>query len=460
MNLVFPEEFKERLSGQGYICKDSLLSALSDDSPVSVRLNPAKWVIAPASGEKVPWCNTGYYLPVRPLFTLDPLFHAGCYYVQEASSMFLEVVFKAVGGEGKGLRILDMCASPGGKSTHLASLAGTGSILISNETVRSRLGALVENTIRWGASNTLISNNDPGDFGRLPGYFDIILVDAPCSGEGMFRKQEVRSQWSTAGCDLCSDRQRRILKSAWECLKPGGKLIYSTCTFNPAENEDNVLWLTESYGAITVSVDITQYEGIQEVGKEGCMGYGFHPGKIRGEGFFIAAVMKPLNEEVVESSRGWSASRQTGRGMPPEISELLISHDGSLVIWGDRCFHLPGHGDEMSMLQKNLNLIRNGTETCSIKRNGIIPSHELSVSELLRGEAFPAIELSWSDAIRYLRKDTLPVRDEMPAGWFIVTFSGVRLGFMNNIGSRLNNYFPASSRIRMDAAGTEVRVLI
>ena len=335
----------------------------------------------------------------------------------------------------------------------------SGSILISNETVRSRLGALVENTIRWGASNTLISNNDPGDFARLPGYFDIILVDAPCSGEGMFRKQEVRSQWSTASCDLCSDRQRRILKSAWECLKPGGKLIYSTCTFNPAENEDNVRWLTETHDAVTVEVDIAQYEGIQEVGKEGYVGYGFHPGKIRGEGFFIAALMKPLNDEALESRRGWSVSRHTGRGIPSGISELLIRHDGSLVIWGDRCFHLPSNGDEMAMLLKNLNLIRKGTEICSIKRNDIIPSHELSVSELLKGEAFPAIELSWSDAIKYLRRDTLPVKSEMTHGWCLVTYSGVRLGFINNIGTRLNNYYPASYRIRMDAAGTEVRVL-
>ncbi|MFO7574613.1 MAG: rRNA cytosine-C5-methyltransferase [Bacteroidales bacterium] len=459
MNRVFPEEFAERVTSQEYINRDSLLAALSDDSPVSIRLNTAKWSSAPRSAQRVPWCDTGYYLPERPLFTLDPLFHAGCYYVQEASSMFLEVVFKSVGGDGEGLRILDMCASPGGKSTHLALLAGPGSILISNETVRSRLGALVENTIRWGASNTLISNNDPGDFERLPGYFDIILVDAPCSGEGMFRKQEVRSMWSTAGCDLCSDRQRRILKSAWECLRPGGKLIYSTCTFNPVENEDNVRWLTETHGAVTVSIDITQYEGIQEIGGRGWMGYGFHPGKIKGEGFFIAAVMKPLNEEEVESRRGWSVSRQTGRGVPSGISELLIRHNGSLILWGDRCFHLPGHGDEMSMLQKNLNLIRKGTEICSIKRNGIIPSHELSVSELLRGEAFPVIELSWSEAIRYLRRDSLPVKSEMAHGWCLVTYSGVRLGFVNNIGTRLNNYYPASYRIRMDAGRTEVRVL-
>lgn len=456
----FPEEFRTRVVTQEYIESDSLLTALSDTPPVSIRVNRTKWQGDPPESERVPWCGTGYYTGRRPVFTLDPLFHAGCYYVQEASSMFLEVVFKAVGGDGEGLRILDMCASPGGKSTHLASLAGSGSIIISNETVRSRLGALVENTIRWGASNTLISNNDPGDFARLPDYFDIILVDAPCSGEGMFRKQEVRSLWSTAGCDLCSDRQRRILKSAWECLKPGGTLIYSTCTFNPAENEENVRWLTESYGAVSVNVDVTQYEGIQEVGERGWMGYGFHPGKIRGEGFFIAAVMKPSNDEAVEGRRGWPVSRQTGRGIPSGISELLVKHDGSLILWGDRCFHLPGNGDEIAMLLKKLNLIRKGTEICSIKGNSIIPSHELSVSGLLRGEAFPVIELSWPDAIRYLRKDSLPVKGEMARGWCLVTYSGVRLGFVNNIGTRLNNYYPASSRIRMDAAGTEVRVLI
>jgi 16S rRNA C967 or C1407 C5-methylase (RsmB/RsmF family)/NOL1/NOP2/fmu family ribosome biogenesis protein len=461
MENLFPVEFVRRIKDQVYIDPVSLLHALSSPSPVSVRVNPAKWKTnLPESLERVPWCETGYYIGKRPVFTLDPLLHAGCYYVQEASSMFLEVVLRCIGADRSGLRILDMSASPGGKTTHLSSLSGPDSIVIANEPVRSRIGALVENTIRWGVPKTIISNNDPDDFSRLPSYFDIVLVDAPCSGEGMFRKSDVRKLWSTSGCDMCSDRQKRILKAAWQCLKPGGYLIYSTCTFNPDENESNVKWLIDNHDAGIVRIDTSRYEGVTEIGNNDFMGCGLHPGRIRGEGFFIAAVQKFEGNGAPDTVKRSVKPAKPVKGVPDRVTEMIGQAVGSVHLSGDYCYYLPGPYDEIALLREKLNLVKIGTEICHIKRESIIPSHDFSMSSVMKEGVFPAVEISWSDAIRYLRKDTIPVRDEMPKGWFLVTFSGVRLGFMNNIGSRLNNYFPASSRIRMDAAGTEVRVLI
>lgn len=456
----FPEEFITRLSGQKSVNTDSLLEALASDSPVSIRVNPAKWTGIPDKGEKIPWCNTGYWLPERPVFTLDPLYHAGCYYVQEASSMFLEVLFRAVGGDKGGLRILDMCASPGGKTTHISSLAGPGSIVIANESVRTRIGALVENTIRWGAPNTVVSNNDPDDFGELSSYFDIAIVDAPCSGEGMFRRSDVRTQWSGSGCELCADRQKRILRAAWQSLKPGGYLLYSTCTFNPAENELNIKWLTGNHDARIVRIDTSEYTGVTEVGSDGFAGYAFYPDKIRGEGFFIAAVQKM---EVSESLGVERWSPKPGRikdTIPSRVRNLIVEEGGCLQKFDDLYYYTPVTSGEMAMLEERLRLIRKGTEVCRLKRERIIPSHDLSMSLIFKEGFFPKAELSYNDAIRYLRKDSIAVSSKMPEGWFLVTFSGVRLGFMNNIGNRLNNYYPPAFRIRMDAKGGGSNVLV
>ncbi|MBE0677102.1 MAG: rRNA cytosine-C5-methyltransferase [Bacteroidales bacterium] len=465
MTDFFPKDFTERVAGQEYIDESSLFAALTDPSPVSIRLNPAKWGRAPLSGERVPWCDTGFYLPRRPVFTLDPLLHAGCYYVQEASSMFLEVVFRQLCGEGNGLRILDMSASPGGKTTHLASLAGPDSILIANEPVRSRLGALLENTTRWGKPNTIVSNSDPDDFIRLPDFFDIILVDAPCSGEGMFRKTDVRELWSVSNCDICSDRQKRILRAAWQTLKPGGSLIYSTCTFNPDENEANIRWLIESYGAGVVRVDKSRFEGVKELGDTEILGYGFHPGNIRGEGFFISAVTKPETTEVKEYvmvpyARAPGKHSLQGKAIPQKIADMVTLSGGYLHQSGDSFYHYPVSADEMALIGGKLNLVKRGTEICRLKRDSIIPSHELCMSAIMTANTFPEVDVSYNDAIRFLRKDNLVLKEGIPAGWCVLTYAGVRLGFVNNIGSRLNNYFPANSRIRMDAATDEVRVLI
>jgi len=246
---MFPEEFIKRISTQKYLDADGLLGALREESPVSIRINKLKWDSEPENAEAVPWCSSAYYLASRPSFTLDPLYHAGCYYPQEASGMFIEQVIKQLVDTSGYLKVLDLCGAPGGKSAHISSLIGRESLLVSNEVIRQRSAILAENITRWGVSNTVVTRNDPSVFSRLPGFFDLILVDAPCSGEGMFRDRIAVDEWSPGNTLLCAERQRRILADVWPALKTGGILIYSTCTFNPGENEENVLWLTGTRGS-------------------------------------------------------------------------------------------------------------------------------------------------------------------------------------------------------------------
>ena len=222
---------------------DRLEAALNADVPVSIRINSMKGTPAPKAGAPVAWCESGFYLPERLSFTFDPLFHAGAYYVQEASSMFLEQAIKAYVKEP--VRCLDLCAAPGGKSTHLASLLPDGSLLVSNEVIRSRSYVLAENIAKWGRPDTIVINNDPEEIGEaLPHLFDVIVTDVPCSGEGMFRKDtDSTGEWSVDNVRLCASRGRRIIHDIWNALKPGGILIYSTCTYNTEEDEENIHYI-------------------------------------------------------------------------------------------------------------------------------------------------------------------------------------------------------------------------
>ncbi len=225
MPIPFPQAFTERLHLTAGADTPVLLDALQGTPPVSVRWNPYK-TQSPAQGTPVAWCRYGRYLPLRPSFTTDPLFHAGAYYVQEASSMFVEHLLRSA-AEPDGARILDLCAAPGGKATLYATLAGGEGIVVANEVIRNRALTLADNIRKWGIGNTVVTNNDPAHFAGLSEWFDIVAVDAPCSGEGMFRKHpEAREEWSEANVQLCAGRQRRILSDAWEALRPGGLLIY------------------------------------------------------------------------------------------------------------------------------------------------------------------------------------------------------------------------------------------
>ena len=283
--------------------KNFLNAHQNEPSPVSIRLNPFKKSdLKP--GERVPWCDNGFYLDIRPSFTFDPLFHAGCYYVQEASSMFIDTILRHIRPDKtEPVKILDLCAAPGGKSTLISAAIEKNDLLVSNEIIKTRVPVLCDNLNRWGMANNIVTNNDPRDFSRLKGFFDIILVDAPCSGSGMFRKDHAAmNEWSEAKVNLCHQRQERILADVYPALTEDGYLIYSTCSYSHQENEDILDWLCESFNMESVRIPIKEEWGIVETQstQKKAWGYRFYPGQVKGEGLFAACLQKkeiatPLN---------------------------------------------------------------------------------------------------------------------------------------------------------------------
>jgi 16S rRNA C967 or C1407 C5-methylase (RsmB/RsmF family)/NOL1/NOP2/fmu family ribosome biogenesis protein len=446
---MLPAAFLNRVASQKYIDTKLLLKALEEPSPVSIRINRSKWSKTPVNSEEVPWCDSGYYLKQRPSYTLDPLFHAGCYYPQEASSMFLESAIRQVAGPLENIKVLDLCGAPGGKSTHLSSLIGPGSLLISNEVIRARASVLAETLSKWGSSNVIVTQNDPAAFGKLSGYFDIILVDAPCSGEGMFRTEIARNEWSADNALHCSERQKRILADIWPSLKENGILIYSTCTFNPGENEENIKWLTSRQAAECLSLDISAFEGITEIGYQGIHGYSFYPGKLRGEGFFISVIRKKSHQENIHFKASGKTELRPGRNDLATVEKFTHFPKDRIMKWGDELSALPCDMDNYVQLFHNLKIVKGGTKLFVIKQNDYLPSHELGLSDKFRKGAFNTSEIGLKEALAYLRRDSFSLSGSSK-GWNTITYKEVTLGFANNIGNRVNNYYPVEWRIRME----------
>lgn len=452
--MAFPEEFIKRIQSQFGSETYLFLKALEEPAPVSIRVNRAKWDGFPVNSEPVPWCSQGYYLEKRPSFTLDPLFHSGCYYPQEASSMFLE---QAVGQSyimPNNIRVLDLCGAPGGKSIHLSDIIGPESLLVSNEVIKSRSAVLSETITKWGSGNVIVTNSDPMAFGRLEGYFDIIVVDAPCSGEGMFRNRTAVKEWSEMNTALCAERQKRILMDIWPALKQDGLLVYSTCTFNPGENEENIRWLLGKKEGDCVRLDISGFRGVKEIDFEGIYGYGFYPDRIKGEGFFISAIRKKGRQEKIQVKSQKNNSSSPDKRDIRTAEKWSFSNRDRLLKWGDEVFAIPCDMNDYMLLFRNLRLVRPGTKLFRLKKDDYLPSHDLALSAMLRNEAFPRAELSYPEAISYLRKENFP-NHEFQRGWNLVTYRGVNLGFINNIGSRFNNYYPLEWRIKMTPKGNE-----
>lgn len=423
--------------------------ALRQDSPVSIRVNPGKGVLPKQPYTAVPWSQYGYYLPQRPSFTFDPLFHAGAYYVQEASSMFIEQVFEQYTA-GKDIKVLDLCAAPGGKSTHIASLVTTDSLLVSNEVIRSRAKVLSENITKAGYPNVVVSNNDPSDFKRIPAFFDAILVDAPCSGEGMFRKDpQALQEWSPANVQLCAERQRRIIADVWDSLKPGGLLIYSTCTYNRCENEDNLLWIKKELGAKDLAVDVKPEWGISPSYDAGINAYHFFPHRLRGEGFFVAVLRKDDDSFKGKGNNSLkNKNKQKANSLPQEWKNHIASPaDYVFFDKGTSWFAFPQkqYEDFISLLPP-LKLISAGIYIGEVKGKDFVPQHSLAMSGSLNKDAFVHHDVDWDTAIRYLRCESLNFTD-LPKGFVLLTYKKQPLGFIKNIGNRANNLYPNEWRI-------------
>jgi 16S rRNA C967 or C1407 C5-methylase (RsmB/RsmF family)/NOL1/NOP2/fmu family ribosome biogenesis protein len=446
---MFPEAFITRISLQKYIDAEALLQALAEPSPVSIRINRSKWLNEPSDSVAVPWSESGYYLRSRPSFTADPLFHSGCYYPQEASGMFLEQVILQTFDPSEGIKALDLCGAPGGKSTIISDILGRNGLLVSNEVIRSRALILAETATKWGSGNILVTQSDPSAFKNLPGFFDIILIDAPCSGEGMFRTEIARSEWSPENTSLCSERQKRILMDVWPCLKENGILIYSTCTFNPGENEEIISWLTGKKEAECLRLDISAFPGIKEIDHMGIFGYGFYPNRITGEGLFIAALRKTSSEDR------WLAGKKKQSEMKPsradyEIAGRLTSFSYDRIARrGEEIIGLPCTPDCFSDIYANMKVVKPGTVIATMKNNDLIPSHELALSVALKPDAFPSHESEIHEAINLLRRDNIS-SEGFQNGWNVMKYNGIPIGFIKNIGRRLNNYFPVEWRIRLN----------
>ncbi|HEY9048117.1 MAG TPA: rRNA methyltransferase [Ohtaekwangia sp.] len=427
------------------------LKSLSEPAPVSIRLHPKKqhrYTDAPPVG----WTKLGRYLAERPVFTLDPFFHAGAYYVQEASSMFLEQALSQSVDLLQPLHVLDLCAAPGGKSTHLLSLLNAESLLVSNEVIRSRAAILSENIQKWGNPIAAVTNNDPEDFQRLPGFFDVIVVDAPCSGEGLFRKDpNAMQEWSDENVLLCSKRQRRIVSDIWPSLKEQGILIYSTCTYNPEENEENLAWLAQEHDVefLTIKID-PSWGNIAETKQDGITGYHFYPHQVKGEGFFISVIRKKETGESIRVKNSRGNFQAPTKKILEQVQSWITEPDAFAFIQRDDLIQfLPASKvQEIELLSKNLRLIMAGTFTATVKNTKIIPEHTLALSTQLNKGAFPSLALSIEDALHYLRKETLQITAEH-TGFTLMCHEDIPLGWGNVLPNRINNLYPAEWRIRM-----------
>ncbi len=427
---------------------DAFRESMSDPIPVSIRYNTRKLQLP--DGHVIPWCPDGRYLGKRPSFTLDPLFHAGGYYVQEASSMLLEQAVRQSIDLTTPQVALDLCAAPGGKSTHLLSLLSDDSLLIANEVIRSRASVLMENIEKWGRDNVIVTNNDPADFGRLEEFFDLVLVDAPCSGEGLFRKEpEAMHEWSMKNVNLCALRQRRIISDIWLSLKPGGILIYSTCTYNDQENIGNLAWLAGQHDLTFETIMLDPAWGVTVVNQGLAIGYQCFPNKVTGEGFFFSVIRKS------------GAHQKKKMHVKDKLKYPTTADKEQVKTWitkpGDSLFFL--HEQQIRMIPlflKNelllaldkLHVIQAGTAVGEIMKNRIVPDHGLALSIYRSTSSLPGIALDASQARDYLRKNPLNL-PEHDTGFHAVEFQGLGLGWVNILTGRMNNLFPAGRRIRM-----------
>jgi NOL1/NOP2/fmu family ribosome biogenesis protein/precorrin-6B methylase 2 len=390
-------------------------------------------------------------LTERPVFTLDPAMHAGAYYVQEASSQFVEHIYRQAVGEAEGVKILDLCAAPGGKTTLYSTLAGPTGLVVANEVIRQRAATLADNVRRWGIGNVAVSCNEARDLAAYKHWFDVLAVDAPCSGEGMFRKNPAaRAEWSPANVELCAARQRKILADSWDALRPGGVLVYSTCTFNRRENEENVAWLAANFAVEAIEIEVPKEWNIEAGRVNGIRTFRFYPHRVRGEGFF-AAVMRKADGKI---------KRETPRTRREPLTELNRPESRPLAEWvaapdamkfaraGDNCygFYRPVYRD-VAALAGGLNIIYSGVCMGQIFGGRLRPDHALALfHELERGRA-TVTALTREEALDYLRKREFTDVTRLAEGLNLLTHEGLPIGWTKRIGHRTNTMLPGSFRI-------------
>ncbi len=437
---VFEQQMHDQL-GNSF---QQFVDSLTEEPPVSIHLHPHKKhdFMTGYSLTPVAWSSYGMYLDARPKFTLDPSFHAGAYYVQEASSMSIEAAVRQAIDSIHQPKVLDLCASPGGKSTLLLSILNGRGLLVSNETIQSRLSSLEHNLTKWGYSNQIITSVDPDRLKELPDYFDLILVDAPCSGEGLFRKDpSSRLEWTPDKAHQCVLRQQRILNHAMSALKPGGHLIYSTCTFNPAENIQQVQYMS-SYGMSSQIIAELEKSGLTKIELGANAGYQIYPHIDRGEGFFLASLQK----ESGEGQHGFTRRPLDWCPIPDDARTYLKSEEYRCFIHKE-IYHLidPTMEEALEYLSNKLRIVRAGIPLGHFRPGHFAPDHGLSQSIVL-ADHIPSIALDLNQSISYLKKNSIP-NETAQRGYHLVTYQGLGLGWCKAVPNRLNNLYPQAYRI-------------
>lgn len=420
----------------------------SGEQVTSIRLNPDKpvnlesWTMTP-----VPWCPYGFYLSSRPSFTLDPFFHAGAYYVQEASSMFLWEALKQLAGDAGGKKILDLCAAPGGKSTLLASYFPHG-LVVANEVIKTRAAVLVENITKWGKDNVVVTNNDPSHFQALQGFFDVMVVDAPCSGSGLFRKDpDAVKEWNEDSVQLCSQRQQRILSDALPSLKEGGLLLYSTCSYSSAEDEAIADWLVTEMGMESLSLSFPAVWGVVETGspQKKAAGYRFYPDQVKGEGFFLA-VFRKTEDTRMQKRKEQKLDRPAKQEETNIRSFTALPHDFCLFKQQESVRAIAGPWlEELQVLAAQLYIRKAGIEIGLSKGKDLIPSHELAMSRLWK-PSFSPVAITREQALQYLRRKDIHLPGAAK-GWQLLAHEELPLGWVKVLDNRINNYYPSEWRI-------------
>lgn len=432
-------------------------SAFEEPAKVSVRMNPFKRN-RDFDGLPVPWNTHGRLLRERPKFTLDPYLHGGAYYVQDSSSMFVGHMFRKILSERSfpgSVRVLDLCAAPGGKTTDLAASLreafGDGFILVANEVMKQRAGVLADNVALWGDPNVVVTSDDPRAFGSLPGFFDIVVADVPCSGEGMFRKdEEAQRQWSEDNVALCEARQRRIIADMWPCLKKDGVMVYSTCTFNRYENDGNVAWIAGELGADVIHPVTGDFPGV--IATE--HGFSLVPGHVEGEGQYCAALQKTSDVSydaghVPARQKAQKPGRKPSAVIPASLGDLFTV-DVELRQKGETITAVPSDlATDVAMLESALHVLSAGCAVGVLKGQTLVPDADLALSLKYDERSYPVADVDRQTALAFLHKDaiTLP---EAARGYVVVRYEGLPLGFVKNLGNRCNNLHPQGRRIRMD----------
>lgn len=453
--VALPEKFVEcLLRDLGEADGLALCEAIENTtSPTAVRMNPFKSG-AHFAGKAVGWNPDGLFFDERPSFTTDPAFHAGCYYVQEAGSQFVGCILRTT-GIGRG-RILDMCAAPGGKTTLYSALAGEEGLVVANEPVKNRASVLADNVRKWGIGNTVVTCNLPAAFSGCDAFFDVVAVDAPCSGEGMFRKDEhARKEWNENSVGMCAARQIEILSEAWRALKSGGVLIYSTCTFNRIENEGVLRRFSDMYGkelCEAESIECSEDWGVV-AGREGVFQtFRFYPHRTQTEGFFVAVARKSDDGSESTDTVRTKPRRQniveTGQAVRSEVKRWLVEPDGfCFAMIGEEVYAYPRWSfAEVKMLSERLNVIYSGIEMGRLFNGKLKPEHALAMSCRLNRDAVAVAEISEAEALKYLRKDVFDISG-LAEGMNLIVCGGCALGFAKRIGNRCNNLYPNSLRI-------------